>query len=90
MNQILIMQVKVWSSLNENEKNIIQFLADTPLTWGELLEKTTLSRATFNKYLTNLRYRGIVTYSEKKYAIEDDMLKTWLQHEKEVNGFYPI
>ena len=90
MNQILIMQVKVWSSLNENEKNIVQFLADTPPTWGELLEKTTLSRATFNKYLTNLRYRGIVTYSEKKYAIEDDMFKTWLQHEKEVNGFYPI
>ena len=55
-----------------------------------MLEKTNLSRSTFNKYLTNLKYKGIVTYIGKKYAIEDDMLKTWLQHEKEVNGFYPI
>ena len=91
MDQILIMQVKVWSSLNENEKNIVQILVDeNSLAWGELLEKTNLSRSTFNKYLTNLKYKGIVTYIGKKYAIEDDMLKTWLQHEKEVNGFYPI
>lgn len=91
MDQILIMQVKVWSGLNENEKNIVQILVDeNSLAWGELLEKTNLSRSTFNKYLTNLKYKGIVIYIGKKYAIEDDMLKTWLQHEKEVNGFYPI
>ena len=35
------MQVKVWSSLNENEKNIVQILVDeNSLAWGELLEKT--------------------------------------------------
>ena len=91
MDQILIMQVKVWSRLNENEKNIVQILAeDCSLTWGELLEKSNLSRSTFNKYLTNLKYKGIIIYTHQKYTIEDDMLRTWLQHEKEVNGFYPI
>ena len=36
MDQILIMQVKVWSSLNENEKNIVQILVDeNSLAWGE-------------------------------------------------------
>ena len=57
---------------------------------GEILEKTDLSWSTFNKYLTNLKYKGIVSYNRKKYAIEDEMLKTWLHHEKEVNGFYQI
>ena len=91
MDQILIMQVKVWSSLNENEKAIVQILADEDsVTWSELLEKTDLSRSTFNKYLTNLKYKGIIIYIQKKYSIEDEMLKTWLHHEKEVKGFYPI
>jgi len=47
------------------------------------------SRSTFNKYLTSLKYKGIVA-SIEKYVIEDDMLKNWLQYKKEVNGFFPI
>lgn len=91
MEQILIMWIKVWSSLNNNEKNILKHLVDEDsLTWSELLEKTNLSRGTFNKYLTNLKYKGILNYSNQQYSIEDEMLKTWLKHEKEVYGIYPL
>ena len=70
--------------------SLINYTSIVFYTNNNKLEKTNLSRSTFNKYLTNLKYKGIITYIGKKYAIEDDMLKTWLQHEKEVNGFYPI
>ena len=91
MEQILIMWIKVWSSLNNNEKNIVKQLVDEDsLTWSELLEKTNISRSTFNKYLTNLKYKGIIFYTNKKYSIEDEMLKTWLKYEKEVYGIYPL
>lgn len=91
MEQILIMWIKVWSSLNNNEKNIVKHLVnEDSLTWSELLEKTNLSRGTFNKYLTNLKYKGILNYSNQQYSIEDEMLKTWLKHEKEVYGIYPL
>ena len=91
MEQILLMWIKVWSSLNNNEKNIVKQLVDEDsLTWSELLEKTNISRGTFNKYLTNLKYKGIVIYTNQQYSIEDEMLKTWLKHEKEVYGIYPL
>ena len=91
MEQILIIWIKVWSSLNDNEKNIVKNLADEEsLTWGELLDKTNVSRATFNKYLTNLKDKGILAYENQKYSIEDKMFRTWLNHEKEVYGIYPL
>ena len=91
MDQILIMWIKVWSSLNDHEKNIVKQLVDEEsLTWSRLLEKTKISRGTFNKYLTNLQYKGIISYTNQQYAIEDEMLKTWLKHEKEVYGIYPL
>ena len=91
MEQILIMWIKVWSSLNDNEKNIIKHLADEDsLTWSELLDKSNLSRMTFNKYMTNLKYKGLLGYINKKYSIEDEMLKTWLKYEKDVYGIYPL
>ena len=91
MEQILIMWIKIWSSLNNNEKDIVEQLVDKDsLTWSELLEKTNISRGTFNKYLTSLKDKGIVSYRNQKYSIEDEMLKTWLNYEKEVYGFYPL
>ena len=49
MDQILIMWIKVWSSLNKHEKNIVKQLIDEEsLTWSKLLEKTKISRETFN------------------------------------------
>lgn len=91
MEQILIMWIKIWSSLNNNEKNIVEQLVDKDsLTWSELLEKTNSSRGTFNKYLTSLKDKGIISYTNHKYSIEDEMLKTWLNYEKEVYGIYPL
>lgn len=91
MEQILIMWIKIWSSLNKNEKDIVeQLVEEDSLTWSELLEKTNISRGTFNKYLTSLKDKGIISYRNKKYSIEDEMLKTWLNYEKEVYGIYPL
>ena len=91
MEQILIMWIKIWSSLNKNEKDIVeQLVEEDSLTWSELLEKTNISRGTFNKYLTSLKDKGIISYTNQKYSIEDEMLKTWLNYEKEVYGIYPL
>ncbi len=91
MDQILTMWIKVWSSLNNFEKNIVKELVEEDsLTWSELFNKTTVSRGTFNKYLSNIKDKGILLYSNRKYCIEDDMLKSWLKREKEINGFYPL
>lgn len=91
MEQILIMWIKIWSSLNNNEKNIVeQLVEEDSLTWSELLKKTNISRGTFNKYLTSLKDKGIISYRNKKYSIEDEMLKTWLNDEKEAYGIYPL
>lgn len=91
MDQILMMWMKVWSSLNRYEKNIVKILVEEDsLTWGDLFEKTNGSRGTFNKYLTNLKNKGILAFINKKYEIDDEMLKIWLMHEKEVYGIYPL
>lgn len=85
------MWIKIWSSLNKNEKNIVeQLVEEDSLTWSELLEKTNISRGTFNKYLTSLKDKGIISHTNQKYSIEDEMLKTWLNYEKEVYGIYPL
>ena len=76
---------------NNNEKNIVeQLVEEDSLTWSELLKKTNISRGTFNKYLTSLKDKGIISYTNQKYSIEDEMLKTWLNYEKEVYGIYPL
>lgn len=91
MEQILIMWIKIWSSLNNNEKIIVeQLVEEDSLSWSELLNKTNISRGTFNKYLTGLKDKGIISYRNHKYSIEDEMLKTWLNYEKEVYGIYPL
>lgn len=91
MDQILIIWLKVWSSLNSYEKNIIKILVERDcLSWSELFNISNCSRGTFNKYLTSLKDKGILSYINNKYSIEDEMLKLWLRHEKEVYGFYPL
>lgn len=91
MDQILVMWLRIWFSLMKFEKIIVMTLVDEDgLTWSQLLEKSGVSRGSLNKYLTSLKDKGIVEYRGNEYYIEDQMLKTWLKHEKEVNGFYPI
>ena len=59
-------------------------------TWNTINTKTDYSSSTINKYLNSLQNRGIVSYNDKLYLLEDQMLKVWLEYEKECRGFYPL
>ena len=58
-------------------------------TWNILNTKTDFSTSTINKYLNSLQNKGIISYKNKLYLLEDQMIKSWLEHEKETRGFYP-
>lgn len=91
MDQILVMWIRIWGTLNRYEKQIVEVLVEEKsLSWTNLYNHTSLTRGTFNKYLENLRNKGIVSYYNKEYQLEDRMLATWLLHEREVNGIYPL
>lgn len=91
MDQILVIWIRIWSSLNAYEKEIIKELVEEDsLGWGDLFKKVNMSRNTFNKYLMSLKDKGLINFQRRKYSIDDDMLKTWLKREKEVYGFYPL
>lgn len=90
-DQILVMWIKIWGTLNKYEKQIIlEIVENGNISWKKLVEKTGYSTATVNKYINSLQNKGIVGYQEKKYYLEDKMLKNWLIHEKEVRGMYPL
>ena len=90
MEQILWKISRIWGSLNDYEKEIVEILLDNKeLTWTETYNKISFTRNTFNKYLEDLRNKGIIEYKNKQYYLADKMLITWLKHEKDVNGFYP-
>ena len=90
MDQILVMWIRIWSTLNNYEKNIIcTMLNQDHLTWSELEKNLDMAPATLNKYIKTLQDKGIINYYDGKYSLEDLMLETWLNHEKERTGVYP-
>jgi len=90
IDQILVMWIKVWGTLNEYEKKIIiTIMENEQSTWNTINTKTDFSTSTVNKYLNSLQNKGIVSYKNKLYLLEDGMIKAWLEHEKECRGFYP-
>lgn len=90
MEQILWKISRIWGSLNKYEKELLEILIDfKELTWTELLNEVSFTGNTLDKYLDDLRNKGLVEYNNKQYYIADKMLLTWLKHEKEVNGHYP-
>lgn len=90
MEQILWKIAIIWTSLNIYEKEIVRILLESnELTWSELSNNVSFTRNTFNKYLDDLRNKGVIDYKNKKYYISDKMLIAWLKHENEVNGYYP-
>jgi len=90
IDQILVMWIKVWGTLNEYEKKIIiTIMENDETTWNTIDSKTDFSTSTINKYLNSLQNKGIVSYKNKLYLLEDQMIKAWLEHEKEIRGFYP-
>ena len=58
--------------------------------WSELERKLDMSPATLTKYIKTLQDKGIIKYFDGNYNFEDLMLKTWLNHEKERTGVYPM
>ena len=90
MNQILVMWIRIWGTLNKYEKDIIcGMLNFKGINWTELNSKLNISTATLNKYLKTLQDKGIIKYFNGEYSLEDLMLETWLNHEKEIYGVYP-
>ena len=90
MEQILWKISRIWESLNDYEKEIVEVLIDYKgLTWTELFDQVSFTKKTLNKYLGDLRNKGIIEYKDEEYYIGYKMLITWLRHEKVVNGYYP-
>ena len=90
LNQIMVMWIEVWGSLNEYEKKIIlNILPDNNKSWNELLNLTNLSTRTLTKYLKTLQNKGIIEYKEDKYYVVNLMLKKYLEFRKKNTGLYP-
>ena len=91
MDQILVMWIRIWGTLNKYEKRIIcAMLNREDIFWSELERKLDMSPATLTKYIKTLQDKGIIKYFDGNYNFEDLMLKTWLNHEKERTGVYPM
>ena len=92
MDQIVIMWLYIWGNLNKQEKEIIKILTDNDeLSWNELLEKCSFSKATLTKYIDSLNNQGMLKYTyHNTYALNDNMIKTWLKYKKETEGQYPL
>lgn len=92
MDQIVIMWLYVWGNLNDFEKSIVKILTDNDnLTWNELLEHSNYSKSTLTKYIDSLNNKAIIKYTnEKRYCLNDQMLKTWLKYKKETEEQYPL
>ena len=90
MDQILVMWIRIWGTLYNYEKNIIcTLLNQESITWSKLEKNLNMAPATLNKYIKTLQDKGIIKYYNGKYSLEDLMLETWLNHEKERTGVYP-
>lgn len=90
MDQILVMWIRIWGTLNKYEKKIIcSMLNKENTTWSELESNLDMSPATLTKYIKILQDKGIINYYNGNYNLEDLMLETWLNHEKERTGVYP-
>ena len=88
MNQILVMWIRIWGTLNQYEKDIIcGMLNKNGVKWGELNDSLDISVATLNKYLKNLQDKGIIKFFNRKYSLEDLMLETWLNHQRRFVDF---
>ena len=92
MDQIIIMWLYIWGRLKVQEKEIIKLLVENEeLSWNDLLNKCDFSKATLSKYIDSLNNQGVLKYTfNDTYALNDEMIRTWLLHKKETEGQYPI
>ena len=90
IDQIAIMWISIWSTLNIKEKDIVTTLVEYgPQNWKTLSQRSNTSSKTLIKYLNSLKNKGIISHTNRIYKVKDHMLKAWLKHQKQKNGFYP-
>ena len=90
IDQIAVIWLRVWGTLNTKEKTIVKTVMDTgKITLTELIKNVPYSKGTVIKYLETLQNKGIMEYIDKNYEITDQMLKSWLKYKKETEGYYP-
>lgn len=90
LDQIAIMWVTIWSSLSDYEKEIIKILVENgAISWSELLSRVDYSNKTLLKYTNRLKNKGILSHIDRKYTIDDMMLRSWLKYRQENDGYYP-
>ena len=92
MDQIVIMWLYIWGRLKIQEKEIIKlFVENKELTWKHLFDECNFSKVTLAKYIESLNNHGLIKYAfNDTYALNDEMLRTWLLNKKETEGQYPI
>lgn len=90
IDQIAVMWLRVWGTLNINEKIIVKAIMKyETITLTELIKEVPYSKGTVIKYLDSLQNKGIIDYINRNYEISDKMLKSWLKYKKEMEGYYP-
>ena len=92
IDNIAIMWLRVWGTLKDIEKDLIILLLENgELDWTTLVNKTSFSKVTLNKYIDSLSNKGIIEYShDKRYYLADKMLEKWLKVKYETRGKYPL
>ena len=91
VDQMVIMWLYVWGTLNSVEKEIIVFMVENDnVNWSSLNKNLPYAKSTITKYIDSLLNKGIIDYNFKKeYVLSDKMLKTWLEIKYEQEGIYP-
>lgn len=91
VDQIVIMWLYVWGTLNPIEKEIIIFMVENNnVNWSKLNDEFNYAKSTITKYIRSLLNKGIIEYTyNEEYVLSDSMLKTWLEIKYENDGIYP-
>ena len=76
---------------NSRERNNKVLVEKKDLTWKHLFDECNFSKVTLAKYIESLNNHGLIKYAfNDTYALNDEMLRTWLLNKKETEGQYPI
>lgn len=90
IDQIAIIWMGIWATLNHREKHLITILVEQgPQSWKDISEQSGFSPNTLSKYLDSLKNKGIISHLDRKYRVDDHMLSSWLKYRKEKDGFFP-
>jgi len=81
--------INIWTRLSYREQTIIILLLDEPLKRIDIANKLNISSGSLSNYLTNLQNQDIIHLNNKKYEINEKILKKWLEIEYEEKGVYP-